>query len=295
MPRSHIALAVLAALIWGATFPVTKVALDAVPPLFFAGLRFLLAAAFVVIVPKPDIPWRHILLAGVLLGAAQFGFLFLGMANGAAPGMASLLVHTQAFLTVLIAMAVYGERLTRQHVFAGVLMIAGLVTLLTDRGEGLSAIGVAFVLAAALGGAAGNNVLKGLGKVDMLRVAVWMSLVPVLPMFALSAIFEGPGAGYENLMQHTLAIDWTVIAAAVYSAVLATVLAFAIWGRLLADHPASSVAPFFLLVPVFGISLSVLLLGELLTPLRIAGAAMVLGGIGLSTIRPRRTAVVPRA
>ena len=84
-----------------------------------------------------------------------------------------------------------------------------------------------------------------------------MSLVAPLPLMALSAAFD-PGTLGANLANIGLA----TVAAVAYSALLATIAAFAIWGRLLTNYPASAVAPFFLLVPVFGISLSVLLLGE---------------------------------
>jgi O-acetylserine/cysteine efflux transporter len=74
--------------------------------------------------------------------------------------------------------------------------------------------------------------------------------------------------------------------AVAYSALLATIVVFTIWGRLLVKYDASNVAPFFLLVPVFGISLSAVILGERLTAFQITGAGLIFCGLAL-TLWPR--------
>ncbi len=282
-PRDFAA-AVGAALIWGATFPVSAIALEATPPIYFAVLRFVCAAAFVLVIPRPPVPWPTLILLGLLLGAGQYGFLFVSMTRGVPAGLASLLVHTQAFFTILIAMAVFGERLARRQIAALALAFAGLALLAADRAQDGALIGLVFIIAAALSGAAGNNLLKSLGPVDMLGVAVWMSLAVPLPLLALSLLFEVDGSVMDLL---ATGMSWTVVAAVIYSAVLATVLVFAIWGRLLVTYSAATVAPFFLLVPVFGIGLSALVLGERLSVLQIGGGALIFTGLALA-LWPRR-------
>lgn len=275
--------AIGAAFIWGATFPVTAIALDATPPIFFAFLRFLGAAAFVLVIPRPAVPWPKLLLIGLFLGVGQYGFMFVSMTQGISAGLASLLVHTQAFFTIVIAMVAFSERLHLRQVGALLLALAGLACLAADRAQGGALIGLALILIAAFCGASGNNLLKSLGKVDMLGVAVWMSLAAPLPLFLLSMLFESEGS-ITGLID---TISWEVVGAVAYSAVLATLLGFAIWGRLLATYSAAAVAPFFLLVPVFGMSLSALTLGERLSALQIAGALLIFVGLIL-TVWPRR-------
>ena len=97
-------------------------------------------------------------------------------------------------------------------------------------------------------------------------------------MLALSLALEAEGAPAELFR----GISWTTLGAIAYSAVLATVMVFAIWGRLLASYPAVKVAPFFLLVPVFGLGLSALLLGERLAGLQIAGAVLIFLGLSMA-------------
>ncbi len=283
-PRDFL-LAVGAALIWGATFPISAIALESTPPIFFAFLRFLCAAAFVLVIPRPSVPWRTLILLGLLLGAGQYGFMFVSMTRGISAGLASLLVHTQAFFTILIAMIVFSERLSGRQIGAVTLALMGLACLVVNRAEVGALDGLALILVAALCGASGNNLLKSLGKVEMLGVAVWMSLAAPLPLLALSIWLESDGSAIGLIST----ISWETAGAVAYSAVLATVLVFAIWGRLLSTYSAVTVAPFFLLVPVFGLSLSALTLGERLSTLQIGGAALIFVGLALA-LWPRRAA-----
>ena len=278
MTPRDIALAVTAAFIWGATFPITAIALETTPPIFFAFLRFSCAAAFVFVIPRPSVSWPRLIALGLLLGAGQYGFMFASMTQGISAGMASLLVHTQAFFTIGIAMIVFQERLRRRQAVAVLLALVGLGFLVADRSEVGAVVGLALVLVAAFCGASGNNLLKSLGKVDMLGVSVWMSLAAPLPLLALSLPLEADG----SLSALISTVTWPVVGAVAYSALLATVLVFAIWGRLLTSYPAASVAPFFLLVPVFGIALSAWFLGERLSGLQLAGSVLIFVGLALA-------------
>jgi O-acetylserine/cysteine efflux transporter len=276
-------LAVTAALIWGATFPFSASALAETPPLAFTFLRFLCAAAFAVVIPKPDLPWSRLILLGCLLGIGQYGLMFLAMSQGLPAGMAAVLVHTQAIFTVAIAMALLNERPNLRILTTLALAGAGLTCLLIDRAQAGALIGFVLVIAAALSAACGNIVLKSAGPVDMTRVAVWMSFAPLLPLLALSLIFES-GGSLAGLFAGT---TWVTLAAVLYSAALATVTAYGIWGRLLVRYDTGQVAPFFLLVPVFGLTLSALFLNEALSALQLVGSALILAGLTL-TVRQRR-------
>ncbi|MEM8878040.1 MAG: EamA family transporter [Pseudomonadota bacterium] len=285
MNLRDVLLATLAAFIWGATFPISAIALETTPPIFFAFLRFLCAAMFVLVIPRPMVPWSKLLALGLLLGAGQFGFMFVSMTRGVPAGLASLLIHTQAFFTIIIAMFVFSERLGRRQAFAIGLAVCGFVLLAIDKTSVGAIDGFLLILIAALCGAAGNNVLKSLGKVDMLAVAVWMSLAAPIPLFLMSLFLESNGA-IEPLFA---TISWATIGAVIYSAVLATVFVYAIWGKLLTSHAAASVAPFFLLVPVFGLSLSAVVLGERLSMLQMIGAIVIFAGLAIA-LWPRRIA-----
>ena len=246
--------------------------------MLFACLRFLAAAVFVVFVPRPAVPWPKLIALGLLLGAGQYGFLFLSMTHGISAGLASLLIHSQAFFTIVIAMLVFGERLRRRQLLAMGLALAGLAFLVVNRAEAGALGGLVLILLGALSAAGGNNLMKSLGRVDMLGVAVWMSLAVPLTLFLLSLLFESGGAPLSLFAD----ITWVTAAAVAYSALVATLLCFAIWGRLLVTYSAANVMPFFLLVPVFGIALSVWLLGETLSLLQILGSLLIFAGLAMA-------------
>jgi O-acetylserine/cysteine efflux transporter len=113
---------------------------------------------------------------------------------------------------------------------------------------------------------------------------VWVSTVPVLPLLGLSLLLEGPGRDADALR----ALDWQGAGTVVYVAWVTTVFGFGAWGWLLRRHPASTVAPFSLLVPVFGMSSAALFLGEGISPLRWCAAALLVGGVAVTSLAPAR-------
>lgn len=286
MKPQHLLLGVLAAAIWGAAFVVSAAALKTTPPLFLAGMRFAAAALFVVAIPRPKVAWSKLMLAGLLLGALQYGLLFIGMKHGVAPGIASLLVHAQVFFTIAFAAGFFGERISRNQALGITAALGGLLLLASQRTtDHLGVFGLVLVLLAALAGGLGNIVLKRIGSTDRVGTAVWMSLAPPIPLFAASALLE------QNLVTSLVHIDWVTIGAIVYTSVLSTVVAFAVWAMLFSTYPASTVGALQLLVPVFGIMLSVLIEGEVFTPLKVVAALLMF--VGLLMISPFANRLVP--
>jgi O-acetylserine/cysteine efflux transporter len=278
MTRRDIFLAVMAAFIWGATYPFSAIALQDTPPIFFTALRFACAGCFVVFIPRPQIPLYKLLFMGVFLGGGMFALTFVAMTLGLSASLASVLVHVQAIFTILISMAVFGERMNRRQLLALLVAASGILVLALEFGHAGSVAALVLILLAALSGGIGNNVMKSLGQADMLRVSVWMATIPPLPLFALSLVLEPQ----ESLSALFATITWPTVVALIWSSVLATVLVFAIWGRLLVAYSSAAVAPFFLLVPVFGVALSALVLGENLSMLQIIGGLLVFAGLVLA-------------
>jgi O-acetylserine/cysteine efflux transporter len=108
-PR-HVALAVLVAVIWGVAFVMTRLALDAFSPPQLTALRFAIAGLPVLFVPRPRVSWRSLIAVGLTLFTGQFLFQFFGIAHGMPPGLAAVVVQTQAFFTILFAALALSER-----------------------------------------------------------------------------------------------------------------------------------------------------------------------------------------
>ncbi|MFD1326777.1 EamA family transporter [Mycoplana ramosa] len=279
-----IALLVLVAAVWGFNFVIIKIGIANFPPILFSALRFLFAAVpLVFFLPRPAVPWRLILGIGFVLGVVKFSFLFIGMDVGLSAGLASLLLQSQAFFTIMLAATIYGER-SRPVQLAGIVVaFAGMVVISTTVDAGFTYTGLALVLAAGLAWAFSNMLMKKIGNVDMLALMVWVSLVPPIPLAVISLATEG----LERDLAALQALSWQGLGAVAYIAYIATVFGFGVWGYMIRKLGVSTVAPFSLLVPVFGMSSSALVLGESFGPDRLAGAALVVCGLVLTALGPR--------
>jgi O-acetylserine/cysteine efflux transporter len=269
---SHVALAVVVAAVWGFNFVVIAVGLESFPPLLLSALRFTLAAfPAVLFIGMPQVKWRWILGIGIALGVVSFNFLFIGINVGMPPGLASLVLQSQAFFTVLLAMAFFGDRPRLRQSAGMALAIGGMVVIASDLEVSGSLGGFILVVAAAAAWGVSNIFTKQAAAPDALRLMVWVSAVPPIPLFIMSWLFEGEAAMAD--------ITLVGVGSVVYLALVSTLLGFGIWGFLLRTYSASVVAPFSLLVPIFGMSTSALFLGESFGPLRLLGAALVVAGL----------------
>lgn len=277
MPPAHLALVLLVVVVWGLAFVATRWALDDFSPPQLTALRFLIAAAPALILPRPPVPWRVLVPIGLTLFAGQFLFQFFGIATGMPPGLAAIVVQTQALFTILFAALALGERPRRREWAGSALAVAGLALIAATVGRDLTVAGLALTALSALSWGVGNVLVKRLPPLDMLPLMVWLSLIPPLPSAALALALDGPRAVAASLG----AASWLGLGAALYLGVIGTVAAYAIWGGLLRRHPAATIAPFALLVPFVAACGSSLAFGERFGSLRLAGMALVLLGLAV--------------
>ncbi len=284
LPLTHFLLALATVFIWGTNFVVIRVGLDHLPPLLFATLRFsLVVLPAIFFIKKPPVPWSKLASYGVLIGAGQFGLLFIAMRGHITPGLASLIVQTQVVFTIGMAMALTGERVKTYQWFALALAAAGVgIIMMHVGGDGTTPLGVLLILGAALSWAGGNMVARSAGQVNMLAYVVWSSLFAIPPLFALSLITEGWPAMVTGV-QNADAVTW---AAVLWQSVGNSLFGYSVWGWLLARHPAATISPLALLVPVFGMGASAFFLHEPLQPWKLGAAALVLGGLALNLAWP---------
>ena len=284
LPLRHALLALAVVAVWGTNFVVIKAALATLPPLLLGTLRFTLAfVPAVLFVARPNLPWRTLAAYGMLIGAGQFGLLFVAMRSDITPGLASLVIQTQVFFTIGMAVLLGRERVRAAQGLALLLAGSGLALIAWRTDASTTPLGLALVLVAALSWAAGNTVAQRAGKVPILSFMVWSSVFAVPPLLALSLWLEGPAAIMQGL-SHAGVGTW---AAVLWQSVGNTLFGYGAWAWLLARYPAATVSPMALLVPVFGIGASALLLGEPLQGWKLLAAALVIGGLALNLLWPR--------
>ncbi len=281
-PR-HVLLAVLVAAIWGFNFVVLKVGLDEFPPILFSALRFLAAAVpAIFFVGRPSVAWRWVVAVGLVLGVAKFSFLFIGLHAGMPGGLSSLVLQSQVIFTAVFAAVALRERPRPVQIAGIALAVAGMGVIAWDYGLSSPLLGFLLVVAAAACWGVSNVLMRYARPADTLRFMVWVSAVAVLPLFALAFLTEDMSALGR--------VDWAGVGAIGYVAWISTLLGFGIWGFLLRRYESSVVAPFSLLVPVFGMFSAWAFLGEDLTVLRAAAGGLVLAGLAIPLLVGRRAA-----
>jgi O-acetylserine/cysteine efflux transporter len=160
-----------------------------------------------------------------------------------------------------------------------VIAFAGLALVATTAGGDVPGIALCLAITAALSWAIGNVLVKRIGPVPMLPLMAWLSLVPPIPALLVSAVLPGP-----SLIDALRRASFLSLAALLYLGFIATILAYATWGTLLARYSAASVAPFSLLAPCAGILASVLIFGERFGAARIAGILLILAGLAITVL-----------
>ncbi|WP_280467163.1 EamA family transporter [Nocardia cyriacigeorgica] len=280
-------------LLWGLNFLAIRIGLDHLPPFFFASLRFaVIAVPVLLFIPRPDVRWRWILLYGLGFGMLQFAFLFTAMRVGMPTGLASLVLQSSAPFTVALGALLLTERIRPIQVAGLVTAVAGMAIIGWDRFAHASLIPVLLTLAGGFGWALGNIGARRAGQeapdVNPLHLTLWIAVVPVLPLFALSAALEGPATGFHDLAATFSPTGWPALAALAYIALLATVVGSGLWTYLMSRYPAGAVAPFSLLVPVVGIAAAWIFLDETPTPASLIGGVIVIAGAFAATAAPRK-------
>lgn len=283
MPTRDRLLALIVVLCWGLNFPAIHLSLEQFPPFFLVALRFaLLAIPTVLFVPRPQVPWRWLLGYGLGFGVLQFAFLYLAMDTGMPTGLASLVLQSSAPFTVLIAGVWLRERITGRQALGIGIAVAGLAGIALVRAAGGAQAGllpVLLTLCGGLGWAFGNVCSRQARTTEPLRFMLWMSVVPPLPMLALSLLVDGPAAIGRSLTTLTTGTAAWALAGLAFTVLIATVVGSGIWTSLLARHPSSVVAPFSLLVPVVGFVSSWLAFDERPAPAELVLGAVIITGV----------------
>lgn len=292
MPRSHrtilmplrdILLALGVVILWGLNFVAIKWGVAEVSPFLLTALRYLgCALPAVLFIRRPAVSWSLLVAYGLTVGVLQFGLLFTAIRLGMPAGLASLVMQMQVFFTLGLAIVFLGERPAPVQLAGAALALVGLGAIGSEHVGGAVLLPLLLTVFASAFWGISNIVTKRAGKVDMLAFVVWGSLVPPLPMLALSLVFEGPGA-----LMALPSISLQALGSVAFIAYGSTLLGYGGWAVLLGRHPASLVAPFSLLVPVVGFAAAFVFLGELMTPLEIAGSLLIFCGLLLGVLGPR--------
>lgn len=278
-------LAAAVAIIWGFNFVVIDWGMHGVPPLLFAAIRFtvvLLPAIF--LVKRPQAPWRIVLGVGAFMSLGQFGLLYVSMDAGMSPGLAALVLQAQVIFTIVIAAGWLREIPTALQVAGVAIGSGGLVVVGLGRGGHVSAVAMMLCLLGALSWGIGNVISRASGIRGGLSLTIWSALVVPVPLFALSMLINGPHAVGDALA----GFGWHAVLSTLYTAVLSSILGYAIFNSLLSRHASSAVVPWVLLAPVVAMASAWWLLDQKPNAAETIGGLLLLVGALIAILGGRR-------
>ena len=292
MNRRDVLLAAMIAAIWGLNFVAIHFALQQYPPIFLAFLRFaLLAIPTLLFIRPPKVPLKWLLLYSLGFGIIQFVFLFLGMHLGMPAGLSSLVLQASAPFTVLLGWAVLKERISRVQWIGLAVALAGMGVIAAYRAQQAALVPLLLVLIGALGWALGNIASRQARPDSAFRFLMWMTVIPPLPLLAVSLLVEGPTEVWQAFTTSLTPATLVPNLGLLYIIVCATIIGQGAWTVLLTRNPSSRVAPFSMLVPVFGILSAWLILDEVPPWIELMGAAGVIVGVLLPQLAARRNRI----
>jgi drug/metabolite transporter (DMT)-like permease len=271
--------------LWSTGFISAKYGLPYAPPLKFLLVRFALAAALMTLVTLATrAPWPrgirqvlHIPLAAALVHGVYLGGVFIAIAAGMPAGTSAMLVGLQPILTVFLARAWLGERISARQGTGLVLGLAGVYLVVRHKGamSGETASLVAVLLALA-GISVGTLYQKRFcARVDLRSGAAIQFTVCSVLYLPIVAMFEPQPIAFAP--QFLFALAWSVLVLSVGA------VSLLYW--LLRHGAAADVARLFYLVPPVTALMAFALFGERLDAIAIAG--MVLIAFAVALVRRR--------
>ena len=264
----------LVVLIWGLNFVVIKTGVREFTPLFLTGIRF--TAVAILLIPffrPPKEKLLGILLLSTIMGVGHFGLLVLGLSrlDAASAGIA---IQLGVPFSSMLAAIFFQDRLGRVQCLGMALAFGGVVMLAGEPAQPELAP-LFTVVAAALGWAVANVVIKRLQPVHPLALNGCMALFAAPQLLILSVLFEsGHVASLINA-------GWRGWGAVGYTTLAASLTAYTLWYHLMGKYPMNRLVPLTLLVPAIAIAGGVMILGEPLTMEKFVGGLLTIMGVAV--------------
>lgn len=282
-------------LVWGLSWIAIKTGVEAVPPLFFAASRFLIAGGLLFAVARwrgahlpGDTPWGRVVTAALLINTGCYATLFWGM-QYVPSGFAGVINLSFIPITLFVLGILFGqERFTRTRAVALALGVVGLLVLMRERlAVELSpraVPGSIAVIAATFSYALGSVLSKPLlARMPSLTLAALHNVIGGLGLAALSLTFEHVDSA--TLQAMTTA---PVIASLAFLVFCASLIAFTVYLKLLRDWGPYKAGTYAFVSPIIAVAVGMAWAGERYSVFELVGALLMLIAVAMS-LRPART------
>ena len=284
--------------IWGSTWLFIKIGLADLPPITFAGIRFVIASLILtslVLARRAPLPrtrrdWTLIAISGVLQFALNYGLVFWGEQH-ISSGLAAVLQSTfPAFGLVIAHFYLPHERMTTTRVVGVLMGVFGVAVIFSHQlsiAGRMALLGSVALVLSAFFGSYGNVLVKAFGgKIDPQVLAAGQMVFGFVPLLAIGIPTEG----------NPLNFHWTTraVICLLYLVVVGSVVAFALYYWLVRNMDVTNTMLIALVTPVVAVVLGMVVLHEKLNWRLLAGGACIISGIALIVLRKRHKTVSTR-
>jgi O-acetylserine/cysteine efflux transporter len=270
-------------LVWGLNLPLTRWAVQDVPPIFFAALRFLLLGLCLIPFLRP-VPKQFglVFLIAMCIGGFHFALLFLGLASSPASSVAIVGQLGLPIVTILSVIFLQ-EKVRWRRILGMSLAFAGVIAIIYKPGSLSLEGGLMFIAASAFLGAVGTIMMKRIDPMPALTLQAWVGMLSFVPLLVLSAATEK--AQLSSLIGAGIGV-WAALA---FSVLVVSVFAHSAYYQLLKRYEVTLLAPLTLLTPIVAVLTGIIALGEPLTLKLIIGGTLTLAGVFLVAARENKS------
>jgi len=274
---------VLLGVLFGSSFVAIKAGLDALPPVFFAALRFDVAAPLLLgyaawrhedWIPRNRADFASLVVGAVTIVVANNGLLFLGQRT-ITPAAASVMYSLNPILSPAFAFLLLGQRLDGRGIVGILLGLVGVVVIVQPSPATLtsgSTLGQLYVLGAAAAIALGSVVMRRIeATVESIPLTAWAMALGALLLHGWSLVIGESAAGAP--------LSPTVVSAVLVVGIPSTAAAYPIYFTLIRRIGPVRTNLIAYVVPIVAAFTGWLLLGEPVTLATVVGFCIVVAGV----------------
>ncbi len=287
-PRDF-SLLLLVCLAWSLHTVLSKIVVTdmAIPPLFYAAVRYAIVAAVTLpwLLPLKAPKLRTILVC-FMMGGGGFALFFVGI-KYATPSSAAVVQQLALPMTTLLSVMILGETIGWRRGLGIALTFIGAVLLMFDPTGFTVSVGLLFILGSAFVGSLASVMMKQIGQVRLMQFQAWTGFASVWPLAGLSAGLE------TGQIEAARAAGLPFAAAVLFSALIVSLVSHTLYYGLIRRHPATLIAPLMLISPLMTVALGIAVTGDRFDLRMTLGTVIVLAGVLIITLR--RNHVMPLA
>ncbi|MBA1142922.1 DMT family transporter [Mesorhizobium neociceri] len=271
-PRDAL-IATMPPVLWAIAYTMAKPAMDRFPPLFLMSIVYAVTALALYRPWQPrQTPLWAVIAAATLGASLQSALIFSGISRVPAT-MAILTVQSQVPFAVLAAWLVGQEQTSGRRLAGVIIALAGVALVVGLPNSVGESSGLLLIVLGTLCWGVAQAIIRTKSQDSGARLMGMMAAIAAPQLLIMSLVLE---SGQQAAMLQATLSQWGAVAVLALGGFVA---AYSIWYGLLRRHRVDQIAPFILLMPIFGMLTAHVLLGEALTPLVVVGGMIILIGL----------------